>query len=234
MPGRRRCRAGASGASMPDRRAVRLAAAIAALAVLAGCTGRVRPPVGDAPATSTTVAFDARSVRFVPLSFDLDAAATPPPGRAEQVRDQVMATLDGYLRVATLDPVVSGAPVGDLGPFFTAAAAARLGGSDRPALVDEGLPPVSEPRPSAAVGLRALVGPDGQLLVVAALVDIKVAGLVEGQPLAMTRQGTFVLIDEGGWKIDGYELRVTRDAPPPAGVSPSPRVLTTHTVRAGS
>lgn len=197
--------------------------------VVAGCTGG-QPETGPAPpASSTTVAFDPRSVRFASISFDLDAAAPTPPGLAEDVRGQVLATLDTYLRAATLDPLVGG-PVGDLTPVFTAAAASRLTGTDRAALVDEGLPVLSDPRPSAAVGLRGLVGPDGQLVVMAALIDVRVVAEVGRQPLTVVRQGALVLVNEGGWKIDGYELRVTRDSGPagPATTtaslpSPAPR-----------
>ncbi len=179
--------------------------------VLAGCSGPTAAPGVKQPDPTTTVA-DAEAalaVRFTTLSFDLDAAATPPPGVAEAARTQVLATLDAYLKAATIEPTL-GRPVGDLGFIFTPAAAGRLTGPDRAALVEEVLVGSDQVKPTAAVGLRALVGTDGKPVVMAALIDVGVSAKVGEATVRVTRQGTLVLVDEGGWKIDGYDVRTTR------------------------
>lgn len=188
-----------------------LAASLLLAASLTACTGGESGT--DAPRSATTLGTDPTEVQFEVLSFDLDAAAPSPPGLADDVRTRVLATLDAYLRAATLDPA-RGQPAGDLNPLFTAAAAARLSGPDRATLVDDRLPPSSEVAPVAKVGLRGLVGRDGTPAVMAAQVDVQLTGELNGQPLSIVRQGTLVLVDEGGWKIDGYDLRVVRDVGP--------------------
>jgi len=146
-------------------------------------------------------------------SVEVQSVNQPPPALPDGVRAKVMATLDAYVDRATAAPLRSGSHAGDLAALFTSAAAARIDGLDRPALVDEGLPGDTDVRTEAsAVKLAALVGPDNAVEVVTATIDVRLQVTGEGI-LAITRTGDLVLVPDGGaWKIDGYDLRTARDS----------------------
>lgn len=143
----------------------------------------------------------------------VESVAQPPPPFPDDVKAAVRATLDRYLQDAVLTPLRTGQRAGDLGPIFTGPARARVDGADRAALVDEGLPPAADVRADAAtVGLAALAGGDSAVTVVTAALDLRVQ-TGGSDPVTIVRGGHLVLVpDGGGWKIDGYDVRTTRDS----------------------
>ena len=149
---------------------------------------------------------------FAVTGVGVESVALPPPPFPDDVKASVLATLDRYLRDAVLGPLRSGRPAGDLGPVFTGRARSRVEGPDRAALVEEGLPRSGSPRTeTATVGLSALAGADKAVTVVTAAVDLRLQSGGE-DPVAIVRTGHLVLVpDGGGWKIDGYDVRTTRD-----------------------
>ena len=174
----------------------------------AACTGSNASP----RRTSTTVA------RRPAIRFELAGAEVQgpgPPAFPDDARAAVLDTLNRWLSDAVVGPLVSGRPAPDLTPIFTAATQARLSGPDRAALVDEGLPPATRGLRSeaAAANLTALAGADGVLAAVSARIDLRLRALGDGPPLRVDRQGELVMVpDSGNWKIDGYDVRVSRDS----------------------
>ena len=145
--------------------------------------------------------------------FDLHTAGRVGSAAFDAARAGVLDTLNRYLEAAILTPLRTGGPAGDLAPLFTPLAVDRvLTGPDRPAFIDEGLPPASDLRKMTAVAtLTALAGADGVMSVVSAGLDLRLSGTVNGAPLAVVRTGELVLLPEGGtWRIDAYDLKATR------------------------
>jgi hypothetical protein len=141
----------------------------------------------------------------------LPAAETPPA-----VKEAVEATLRRYLADAVVAPLRSGGPAPDLGPLFTAEAAARVGGADRPALVSEGLPRAVggvEGDVTTAAITPLLAG--DQVPLVAVAIDLKLrARNVEGATVNVAHQGGLILVPDGtSWKISGYDMTAVRDTP---------------------
>ena len=174
-----------------------------------GCSGggkRPGSPPAQRPPSSSTVAFDV-SVGGV-ASVD-----QPPPPLADEVRAKVAAVLERYLDAAVLTPLRSGERAGDLASVFTAAALARVNGPDRPALVDEGLPKAAALRAeSSSARLGALVGGDKAVSVVTATIDLRL-DTGGSDRVTIARNGDLVLVPDGGdWRIDGYDVRTTRDS----------------------
>ena len=156
-------------------------------------------------ATTTTAAQGAISLSVLP------AAETPPA-----VKEAVEATLKRYLADAVVAPLRSGGPAPDLGPLFTAEAAARVGGADRPALVSEGLPRAVggvEGDVTTAAITPFLAG--DQVPLVAVVIDLRLrARNVAGASVNVAHQGELVLVPDGtSWKISGYDIIAIRDTP---------------------
>lgn len=134
------------------------------------------------------------------------------------VRDQVTATVKGYFDKAPQQPHPSpggsGAPPATgVEPFFTAAAAGRLGGPDRAALVDEGFPgPIDAVRTRKEnVALGALGDDAGRFEVVTATFEVAQDVVAKATTFTIDRSGDLVLVPDGGtWKIAAYHIRVTR------------------------
>lgn len=189
---------------------MRRPALLIALVLLAGagfgaCSNgdSARPPSTEAPPGP---------IAWTVTVGDVHAVHPPAPALPDDVQAKVTATLERYLADAVVGPVRSGQPAGDLGPVFTPAAAARLDGPDRAALVDEGLPAAPALRSEAATArLAALVAPDGAVVVVTATVDLRLhTGGADS--VAIVRTGDVVLVPDGdGWKIEGYDVRTARD-----------------------
>jgi hypothetical protein len=205
------------------RRAVR-GLGLSALALLtATCSGS--PPTSPPPASvaaaggtiaAPTTALPAPPERFEIETFDV-AAAEGTPDSFRPVRDQVAAALDRYLEMAVLAPLRSGAPAEDLSPVFAGTAADRVVGPDRPALVDEGLPPVGElVLERATAKVVVLAGREGKAGFAMATISTVVKGVVGRAPLTVERLGNLALEPDGGtWKITGYEVRVGKDTGEP-------------------
>ena len=65
-----------------------------------------------------------------------------------------------------------------------------------------------------SVVLTGFLGADGTVDVVDAEITLGVTGMtVNGSPFTITRTGHLTFIDQDGWKIDSFDLRVQRDLP---------------------
>src|SRR5262249_41680990 len=117
--------------------------------------------------------------------------------------------------VATVEPMRTGKPVGDLSPVLGPAALSRLTGTDRAVLVDEGLPRVRgvltvTGQPVNVVGLGDQAG---NVPLVSATIDLTAQGVTGPRKttVTVTRKGSLVLAaDPSGWKIIEYDLEVAR------------------------
>ncbi len=182
----------------------RLALLAAAVVVAAACTSGGTGSAPDEPLPPPA---------FTVSGVEVQSVAEPAPPLPDTVRAEVLATLDEYLLRAMVSPLRSGEPVGDLGSLFTGAAAARLAGPARAAMVDEGLPQASDVRGLVStVGLGALAGADNDVVVVTATIDVRLEATGD-DPLTIVRTGDLVLVPDGdAWKIDGYDMSTTRDS----------------------
>ena len=184
---------------------------VAGIALLTGCSPRVSRAysnhVTGAPEPSE------RPIAITGAGFDMEAAGNVSRATSDATWAGVLDTLNRYLDAATLTPLSTGGPAGDLAPLFMSPAADRVTkGPDRAALIDEGLPVTDELKLDAAVAtLTALAGTDGVVSVVSAALDLRLSGQANGAPVKVSRAGDLVLLPDGGtWKIDGYDIRATR------------------------
>jgi hypothetical protein len=140
-----------------------------------------------------------------------DAPDALPP----EVASAVMSSLTSYLDAATVKPLRKGKPVDDtaLGASLALPVVARLAGTDRAVLLDEGLPKsVSNIKVKATpVALTGLADGGGNVVVVTANVDTKTTTKTKKGKLTISRSGELVFEPENGaWKITGYSLNVDR------------------------
>ncbi|HJV08697.1 MAG TPA: hypothetical protein VJ653_03425 [Acidimicrobiales bacterium] len=146
--------------------------------------------------------------------FDLHTAGRVPTAAFDAAWAGVLDTLNRYLEVAVVNPLRSGGPAGDLAPYFSGPAAAKVTvvGPDRGAFIEESLPPLSDLREETGVAqLTGLAGADGVMSVITANLDLRLIGHVAGSPVTVVRTGELVLMPEGGrWRIDAYDLKVVR------------------------
>jgi hypothetical protein len=161
---------------------------------------------------------DSTSATRPPLTtFRLAGAEVPATGATslpDPVLNGVLATLNRYLDGAVVSPLRSGTAAADLPAIFTATAAQRLAGPDRATLVEEGTPGASRNAglDDASATLTGLLDASGSISVVAAKVDVVLRAGTSGAPTRVARSGELVLVPDGGaWRIDGYDLRVTRE-----------------------
>jgi hypothetical protein len=155
-----------------------------------------------------------------------------PDALPEDVQTAVMTSLTGYLNAATVTPLRKGKPADDaaLGATLALPVVARLAGTDRQVLLDEGLPKsVSKiTLRSMPVTLTGLADGGGNIVVVTANLAAKTTTKTTKGKLTITRTGELVFEPEGGaWKITGYSLVVDRagkGVPPtaPAPTAPTP------------
>ena len=201
------------------RRALRRLGLCAVALLSAACAGSpsASPPPASAPAAGGTVVPPTTALPVPAGGFDIQAfevaAAEDAPEAFRRVRERVGAALDRYLEHAVLAPLRSGQPAGDLSGLFTGAAAARVAGPDRGALVDEGLPPVSDVDvEKATASVLVLAGRGGEAGFATARIALLVRGLVGVAPLTVERTGELTLSPDGDtWKISGYEVRASKD-----------------------
>ena len=183
------------------------------LVALAGCSSSSHR---TAPRSATTA-----TIPQVP-TFRLSGTEVPATGAAalpDDVLNGVLTTLNRYLDGALVAPLRSGRTAADLDALFTPAAAVRLAGPDRATLVDEG-----QPGPAGRVGvddasarLTGLLDESGTVSLVAATVDVVIRAGPRSATTRVARSGELVLVpDRGAWRIDGYDLRVTREPVPAA------------------
>lgn len=207
-------------ALVPRFSAFVLAALVAASLAGACSGGGGRDGGGDGGATATTpgAGSGARApgeVAVTVVSAEVQAMAPAPPLFPDDVKAAVTASLDAWLNQAVVGPLRTGrAPGAGLEAIFTEPALARLAapGPDRAALLEEGTPPAGEVRQERAdARLTALTAPGGEVAVVT--VQLDVAHVVEagGTAVAVVRSGEVVLVPSGGWRIDAYDIRTSRD-----------------------
>jgi hypothetical protein len=144
-------------------------------------------------------------------------SAGAPVTVSPEVADGVVGVIGRYLEVATVEPLRTAAPAGDLSGIFDAAALARVNGADRAALVDEGAPEVTGDLDVVAqpVAVTGLGDQDGKLMLVTATIDLDVTGATaaKGPPLHILRTGYFVLAPDpaGVWRVSAYSITVGRE-----------------------
>lgn len=197
---------------------------VAGLVLLTGCRGSgshafttqttVPPAPVDAPPVPTLPTVPPSPIAFTGAGFDVHTAGKVSPATFDATWTGVLATLNRYLEAASLTPLRTAGPAGDLAPLFTSKAAERVvpGGVDRFAVIDEQMPQVSDLRGESVVArLAALAGADGTMSVVTAGLDVRLVGHVNGALVTVTRTGELVLVPQGGtWRIDAYDVKVTR------------------------
>ena len=202
----------------PRRRALVVTVAVLIVAAAAAVTVVVvtRSSATPRPADNRSSAATLRSV----TTFRLAGAEVPATG-AKSLPDGVLAgvlsTLNRYLDGAVIAPMKSGRAATDLPALFTATAAQRLGGPDRATLVDDGGPAGQAVGiDDASTTLTGLAGGDGSISMVAAKVDVVVRAGPPADATRVARSGELVLVPDGGaWRIDGYDLWLTKDPLPP-------------------
>lgn len=197
------------------RRVLRLAAAVAAVAVAAtlpACTkdkddggAAARRPAGRAGSGPPSITFT--------VDGPVETNGTKAP--TDEELTQVKATLDAYLARAVIEPLHTGKPAGDLTDLFSVEARPRLADeATRATLVEEGLPPASTSitADAATVKLSSVAGPDGFVALVAARLDVKLHAVGPRIDIDIVRDGELVLTrDDGKWRIDSFGVRTTRN-----------------------
>ena len=200
----------------------RLLAAVAVMSgLLGGCSG------ADDTATTNKSSKPDKGGGAAPggfgetvLAADVQAMAAQAPPFPDDVKAAVSASLDAYLDQAVVGPLRTGKPAGaGLDGVFTAAALARLTGPgpDRAAMLEEGAPLAGKVRQERAnASLTALTGPGGEVVLVTAQLDLAHTVDTKGGAgsVAVVRSGEVVLVPDGGWRIDAYDLRAARDTQP--------------------
>lgn len=189
---------------MPRRSPVLL---LAALLVLAGCSSGSDEPRAK-PGASSISAGD--------LDLDVFAAEVVSPHQERQQlpaasRRQALRVLQRTFDATVVDPLTKGRG-GDLAELFTADAAARATGADRPAMFDEGFAPVEELiGTSTSVALTALAGDDGAPAMLVAKLDWDVRSVDDA--VRVRRVGELTLLPVfGTWLVGAYTVLVSRTA----------------------
>jgi len=76
----------------------------------------------------------------------------------------------------------------------------------------------------ASARLTGLLDGDGTVSVVAATVDVVIRADSKSATTRVSQSGELVLVpDRGAWRIDGYDLRVTREPVPAVTTSSAGR-----------
>lgn len=181
--------------------AAAVVAAVAATTLGAGPVGAARGPKAV--------------VKIAPGETAVFATGGGPDALPGEVTTGVMAAIDGYLADAAARPLQKGRP-GDearLATVLSPAVMARLAGTDRTVLVDEGLPKATGTVKVTAkpVVLTGLADGSGKVVVVTAGLAATTRTRTAKGPVTITRTGDLVLRpDDGTWKIVGYALTVDR------------------------
>ena len=189
--------------------------------VFAGCSGGGS---SDSSSTSSTAAPAAKTNVAVPMGEVVADSAGPPAQFTPEQSQAVMKVVTDYLAVATVFPLRTAKPVGDLSGLFDAGALAAVTGVDRPVVLDEGLPKVTGDLNVVGQPVRivALADQDGGIVLATATLDLDIQGAtkVPGSPLRILRRGDLVLAPDAGgaWKVTGYNLAVARAG---AGLDPT-------------
>ena len=191
---------------------------------------------GDGKSTSaghaTTVVPNTNvSLKLGDVSAD---SAGPPAQLTPEQAQAILKVVGDYLTAATVNPLRSAKPAGDLSALFGAGALARVTGPDRPVMLDEGLPKVTGDLNVTAqpVGVVALADQGGGIVLATATIDLDIQGVTaaKGGQLRILRKGDLVLSPDasGAWKVTAFNVAVARSG---AGLDPvtttTPPVTTT-------
>ena len=164
-------------------------------------------------------------------------SAGPPAQLAPEQSQAILKVVGDYLTAATVDPLRSAKPAGDLSALFGAGALARVTGPDRPVMLDEGLPKVTGDLNVTAqpVAVVALADQGGGIVLATATIDLDIQGVtaVKGAPLRILRKGDLVLSPDasGAWKVTAFNIAVARSG---AGLDPVTTTAPTVTTTKGS
>ena len=185
--------------------------------------------------TATTLAPGTKlTVELGDVSTD---SAGPPAQFTPEQSQAVLKVIRDYLTIATVEPLRSAKPAGDLAGVFDPAAVVTATGVDRPVMLDERLPQVTGDLDVAAypVAILALADQNGAIVLATAKLDVDIAGgtKVKGGPLHILRRGDLVLAPDasGAWKVTGYSMVVARIG---AGLDPTTTTAATTTTKKGS
>lgn len=207
----------------PRRPLLALFACALALAGASACSKDGDAGKGKAPPKGSSTSSTAEAApASAPLNITgVDANGTKPPG--DDVVAKVKSVLERYMADAMVAPLKSGQPAGDLTPIFTPDALARVGpgGPERASLVDEGLPApasTSVTFEKADAALYSVAGADEVTAILAARIDFKARARGPQLDVDVVRQGDLILVPaaDGGWQIDAFAVRVSRDSRPAA------------------
>lgn len=193
----------------------KLMVSLVALVVLLGaCSKDDKDEPRAQPSTTTTTAPPGPPTLAWTFG-DLDAHGTAAPG--DDVVAAVKTTLDNYLAQAVVAPLYTGQPVVDLSTVLSPAALERFNADPaaRATLVDEGMPPATEKITAerANAQLASVAGPDGIPAVIGARLDLLVHAVGPNLDVDINRFGDVTLVaEEGGWRIDSFQLRTDRNS----------------------
>jgi hypothetical protein len=183
-----------------------------------------KKPAASQPIPGTNVTLELGDV-------SADSAGPPAQFTPEQAQ-AVLKVMRDYLTIATVEPLRSANPAGDLAGVFDPSAIATVNGADRAVVVDEGLPKVTGDLDVAAqpVTIVALADQTGAIVLATAKLDVDITGATdaEGAPLHILRKGDFVLAPDasGAWKVTEYNVAVARSG---AGLDPTTTTAATST-----
>jgi hypothetical protein len=208
---------------------VAIIAVVVALVGGGGGNGTSAGPASTASAPKTNVS--------LPLG-DVSADSAGPPAQLTPEQAQaVIKVIGDYLNFATIDPLRSAKPAGDLSSLFGAAALTRVTGPDRAVMLDEGLPKVTgklniTAQPVTVVGLA---DQSGAIVLATASIDLDIQGVtaVKGGPLRILRKGDLVLTPNasGAWTVTAFNVAVARTG---AGLDATTTTARTATTTKGS
>jgi hypothetical protein len=162
---------------------------------------------------TTTSRNDTITVPLGPVSSD---SAGPPVNVSPVQAQQIVNTLQKYVKDATVQPLRNGALGADLPTLFDQGTLAQVSGADRRVVLDEGLPQVTGDLTATAqpVPIVGLGDQGGALVLVTATLDLNVSGTTtsHGDPLRIGRKAEFVLAPGpyGSWQITSYRMVVVR------------------------
>ncbi len=186
---------------------------VAGIVALAGCGGGGGGDDQGKRATPSTTVVPNTNVSL--QLGDVSADSAGPPAQVSPEQSQAILKVVGdYLTAATVNPLRSAQPAGDLSALFGAGALARVTGPDRAVLVDEGLPKVTgdlnvTAQPIAVVGL----GDQGGAIVLAtATIDLDIQGVTttRNDPLRIVRKGDLVLTPDAVRRVEGHRVQHRR------------------------
>ena len=194
--------------------------AIALVVTLMLAAGACSGGDDDTPKTGSTLG-DSRNDSYKG-SIDLKLGPTTVASSSDvstldrKVAKDVLAAVGDFVDAAVVEPLLSGKQAKNLERFFGLRVYTRVqtGGKDRAALSDENLPDIAADVEATAdpVGLDALVGSDGTVLMIGAKLSLHVRTETADGPLTITRTGGLILEPAAGgrWQITGYDIEVTR------------------------